>query len=134
MNQKLIKLIKYAATSLTSTVVDLIIFYLTHKTLEKTHVTGAIFIATIIARIFSSALDYYLNRNLVFKSSGNRRKQMTKHFIIAGLQMLMSGSLLTLVDSILRGNEVIEKCGVDLVLFFVAYFGQKHWVYKERSH
>ena len=131
MREKVIRFINYIATSLAASVVDLALFYVFLDIFEKIHFYPDVFYATICARVLSSVVAYILNRKVVFKSNGSKRVQFNKHAVVEAVQMMMSASLVTVVDSFFHGQEIIEKCAVDLVLFFVFYFVQKYWVYKE---
>ena len=130
MKEKAHKFIKYAGTSLVSTVFDLLFFDLFLSFFERIKLYPDVFYATICARIISCTFDYFLNSKLVFKAKSSH-KQFVRHILVMGLQMLLSASLLTFVDGIFHGEEILEKCIIDVVLFFVAYAFQKHWVYKE---
>ena len=131
MKEKIIKFINYVATSLASSVVDLAFFYVFLDIVKKLRLSPDVFFATIGARLISSVVSYILNRRYVFKSDGDLKIQFNKHVVIEGVQMFLSASLVTMLDFLINKNEIIEKCAVDLFLFFVAYFAQKHWVYKQ---
>lgn len=131
MDERIKKFMKYVGTSLASTIIDLIFFEIFLFVFEKFKIYPDVFHATICARIISSVFDYYLNRNLVFKSSGSKRKQFSRHVVVIASQMILSATSLTVVDSIFKGSEILEKCIIDTLLFFFAYFLQKLWVYKE---
>ena len=131
MKEKIIKFVNYVATSLASSVVDLAFFYVFLDIVKKLRISPDVFFATIGARLISSVVSYILNRRYVFKSDGDLKIQFNKHVVIEGVQMFLSASLVTMLDFLINKNEIIEKCAVDLFLFFVAYFAQKHWVYKQ---
>lgn len=120
----------YTITSLASTVVDLSLFYICNKELEKTKILYVTFTATILSRIVSTIVGYILNSRYVFKSNNSKKEQIIKHFILNGIQMLFSALILTFVHMTFNSNKIIEKCFVDGVLFFVFYYAQKYWVYK----
>ena len=133
MKNRIHKFVKYGITSLISTVFDLLFFDIFLNIFEKIKIYPDVFYATIVARILSCILDYHLNSRIVFKVSGNKQKQFIRHAVVMGCQMLLSAVSLTIVDSIFKGNELIEKCIIDTILFFIAYFLQKIWVYKKDS-
>ena len=128
------RFILYIQTSLVAAVVDIVLFYFILKEFEILNVYADIFLATVLARIGSSTVVYILNKHIVFKSEQKSKLQVVKHFLLVGSQMLLSGSLLTIVDRILQSNTVIEKCFVDVFLFLMSYFAQKYWVFKDDSH
>lgn len=133
MNKKWISFLKYTACSLTTTAFDLILFYLFHNQLDYYHIEASIFIATILSRLISSIVQYFMIKKLVFKPDNKSVKRIFKHFLLECSKVLLSASILTFVDSIIKGNALIEKCFVDTFLFIMFYFAQKLWVFKGES-
>lgn len=62
---------KYLFTSLSSAIIDLLIFHMMTVFLVSMKTEIAIIVSTVIARVISSLYNFLLNRNMVFKSSGN---------------------------------------------------------------
>lgn len=133
MNLKLKVFIEYILTSLASSAIDIAFFYIFLKELDKLGLHEAVFLSTILARIISCIISYILNKKIVFKSDGKISKQLSKHIILTVAQMLLSASLIYFVNVLFKANEVIEKMVVDSILFFVFYFAQKLWVFKDEQ-
>lgn len=123
--------VDYILTSLATSLVDLSFFYFFSTELNKTSLTNALFLATILARIISGLVGYILNKRVVFKAEGNTKKQLIKHFIVLFIQMFSSAFLISYVHSTFNGYPLFEKIVVDSTLFFIFYFVQKNWVYKK---
>lgn len=88
--------------------------------------------ATITARIFSSILNYTLNRNKVFKSFN--KKSLLKYYVLVIIQMFISGySVKFLHKVIVNENVIFLKIIIDLIIFVVNYYIQREWVFERRE-
>ncbi len=88
-----------------------------------------------IARVFSSLLNYSINRKFVFPSDMPIRKSVFRYYCLALPLLLISSILTALLENIPVFNSAftIMLLGylIDLVLFFCNYFIQKKWVFKQ---
>lgn len=128
MKNRLREFIKFTASSLTGTVVDLGLFWILTYFLRG-QVTGYIMISTIIARIFAILVNYNINARLVFKDNDERKLPFTKYMTLAVVDMFGSGLLVSWIYSLIGWNETIIKMAVDATLFFVDYFIQKKFIF-----
>lgn len=128
MKNRLIEFVKFTASSLAGTVVDLGLFWILIYFLRG-QVTGYIMISTIIARIFAILVNYNLNAKLVFKDNGERKLPFAKYMTLAVIDMFGSGLLVSWLYSIIGWNETIIKIVVDATLFFVDYWIQKKFIF-----
>ena len=128
MKNRLIEFVKFTASSLAGTVVDLGLFWILIYFLRG-QVTGYIMISTIIARIFAILVNYNLNAKLVFKDNGERKLPFAKYMTLAVIDMFGSGLLVSWLYSIIGWNETIIKMAVDATLFFVDYWIQKKFIF-----
>ncbi len=120
---------KYLVSSLSSSVIDLIIFQtICHFTRDS--IAAYITIATVIARIISATCNYMFNHLLVFKS--NKAKSITfgKYASLAIIQMFASALFVYLGVSILPNiTESYIKIVVDVILFFISYKIQQKFIF-----
>ncbi len=117
----------FLASSLASSVVDLVIFYL----LSKFCSLGVLF-STIIARAFSSFTNFTINRKSVFDFEGSSKKAIVRYYLLAIPQMLISAGLVSILSVLLSKNPEIKtviKLVVDMILFFISYRIQQTWVF-----
>lgn len=128
MKNRLIEFVKFTASSLAGTVVDLGLFWVLTYFLRG-QVTGYIMISTIIARIFAILVNYNLNAKLVFKDNDERKLPFAKYMTLAVIDMFGSGLLVSWLYSIIGWNETIIKIVVDASLFFVDYWAQKKYIF-----
>lgn len=123
--------IKYLFSSLSSTVVDLLLFSMLWPIFKP--ITGMyyIVIATVLARVVSAIYNYTINYRLVFSSKESVGKSATKYFMLAVIQMGLSALLTTIgVNLITILPETAIKAIVDVCLFFISFFVQRTVVFK----
>lgn len=117
------KVIRYLFSSGTSFGVDLLLFTIFN------YLFNSILIATILARVISSLINYFLNSRMVFKAYS--KSSIVKYYSLVIIQMFMSaflvGQFVTIFDGI---NATIIKFFVDVIIFVVNYFVQKEVVFK----
>jgi glycosyltransferase involved in cell wall biosynthesis len=145
--------VKFLGSSLLSFIVDyglFEIFQLLFRALGL--VSLAVGAAYAVARVFSSLLNYFLNRK-IFESKGSVKKTMIRYYALA-LGILVVGSVVTAVltnvvaaiptvTELLAGMDNGEmetvistaiKLPVDLILFIVSYTVQKKYVFKKEQN
>jgi glycosyltransferase involved in cell wall biosynthesis len=120
--------LKYIFSSISAFVVDLLLFSLIILLLKASFPYAYIMLATTGARIISSLYNFYINRFFVFSSSKNS-SSFFKYFLLAFLQMTLSGILVTTLTFALPFFEIINKIIVDTSLFFISFLIQRKWVF-----
>lgn len=121
--------LKFLISSFGSSLVDLTAFTLLFWLLKDFSQQGAIWGATITARILSACCNYLLNRHRVFEQ-GNR-KSPAKYMILCILQMCMSAALVTSLYGMVGAGATGIKIVVDVILFFISYQIQRNWVFSK---
>lgn len=93
-----------------------------------------VFVATIIARVISSIVNYIINRRAVFESSVSVKQSVWKYYILCVVQMIFAAIGVMLMIRIFGNGEALEglvyKPVVDVILFFVSYRIQQRWVFR----
>lgn len=128
---------KFLFSSLSSSVLDLMLFGLFCKTLqaasgflgELPYIVGA----TVMARIISAVYNFLLNYKVVFKSSAGIAVTAVKYCALAVCQMLCSAFLVNELFHLLGGYEVAVKIPVDVFLFFLSFVIQREFVYRKKE-
>lgn len=128
MKNRVREFIKFTASSLAGTVVDLGLFWILTYFLRG-QVTGYIMISTVISRIFAILVNYNINAKFVFKDNDERKLPFAKYMTLAIIDMVGSGLLVSWLYSIIGWNETIIKMAVDATLFFVDYWIQKKIIF-----
>ncbi len=125
------RFLRFLFSSLSSSVLDLILFSLFCMVFKKNHPELYVGIATVAARIFSAAYNYAINYRLVFRSRENVALSGLKYLVLAILQMFCSAALVTMLVMLLPAlPEVLPKIVVDTVLFFISYKIQQKLVFR----
>ena len=124
--------VKFLFSSLSSSVVDIVLFGLFCSLLRNTNpVIGYIMLATILARIISAVSNFTINYKVVFKGKGSKGRAAVKYIVLAVCIMLLSGALVSFFHGLLpKAPEFAVKIPVDTVLFLLSFFVQREIVYK----
>lgn len=120
----------YIISSLSSSVVDILLFALFCSLLENRLPVVYTAVATALARVVSATYNYLINYRLVFASEKKHTTSGAKYVVLALCQMALSAGLVTLVTWALGFMpEIVTKIVVDTVLFFVSYHIQQRYVF-----
>lgn len=128
-------ILTFIFSSFSCSLIDLGLFTLINMLIFDTAVDERLrlLIATLGARIVSSALNFIINREAVFKAKSNVKKHLIKYYILCALQMLASFGLVFVTTSLLNAGSVwqtVIKAIIDTVLFFISFQIQREWVFK----
>ena len=121
--------IKYIFVAGISFIIDIVFF-----SIFKFIFVGNIIIATILARIISSFINYLLNKDKVFKSNEKNSKTIVKYYILVVVQMLVSAFAVDNLYKLIQINATIIKIPVEFILFVCNYLIQKILIFKRGNH
>lgn len=128
------KFFKFVFASVSSFIVDILLFYL--FVLLFKDVFGAFYItfATIGARVISAVYNYLINYKFVFKSKASKTTSLTKYALLAIVQMLLSAGIVSLIVFMLPNSwETLVKMIVDMILFLISYAVQQRFVFSSKN-
>lgn len=122
---------KYLFSSLSSSVLDLVLFSLFCRLFKGQQFGSITYIvaSTVLARIISAVYNYSLNYKVVFQSRNSVAATMFKYFLLAAVQMCFSAFLVNFLYPLFGGAEVLVKIPVDILLFFISFVIQREFVY-----
>ena len=120
--------IRYLGVAILSFVIDISFF-----TLFNTVISFPIVLATIIARIISSFINYLCNKSYVFKSEENNQKTFIKYYTLVIIQMFISAFLVDNFYNIFSINATLIKIPVEFGLFIANYLIQKLFVFHKNK-
>ena len=123
------KFLKFIASSLVSTGIDLLIFAIMMSLLDEEWVY-AITVSTIVARILSCVCNYFFNRSL-FKSRRNAKVTFLWYSLFAIFIMGLSAVSVSLLQTILGWEPIFVKMMVDSVIFLLSYSVQSRYIFKD---
>lgn len=129
--KKHIVFIKYIFSAGLSFAIDLSLFTIFSFLLKQSIGNSAIFVATVLARIISSFINYLINRNTVFNNNGSGMDKVTliKYYTLVVIQMLVSATAVSTLYKAFSIYEVFIKIPVEIVLFLINYFVQKKFIF-----
>lgn len=129
---------KFLASSLGCAGLDLLLFLLFCNILWKTGTIAPATVsvlATVLARIFSTGLNYFINKNYVFASPRLSRiknhVKLERYLLLCVSITLVSGILVSYLSSLFSAAPGGVKILVDSMLFLLSYLLQKKWVFSE---
>jgi len=123
--------IKYLFVAGISFIIDICLFTLFNNILNF---QAKIIIATIIARIISSFINYLLNNGIVFKSDEKKIKTLVKYYILVVIQMFVSAFLVDNLFKVIKIDATFIKIPVELILFICNYLIQKLLIFKRGNN
>lgn len=132
------KFIKYLFASISSCVIDLVLFAIFCRLLRGTMPTAPaplnrvpyVAAATVLARVLSATYNFAMNYKVVFKSREKVSGSAARYVALAVVQMLFSAILVTGGTALLPAlPEVVVKAVVDTILFLVSYYVQRKYVF-----
>ena len=132
--QKIQEFILYCGASLTAMIVDFALFILFAEIiLRNADATLSIYVATIISRLTSSSVNFFLSKK-AFKNRNLKSTAIIKFYIVIVIQMFMSSWLVTKFYNITNMPKVVSKCIADTILYFVFYFINSKFVLKKKKN
>lgn len=124
--EEIIRIIKYLFSAGSSFILDNVLFNIFLFFIGQGSL--AIFICTTLARIISSIYNYLINSRIVFKNKD--KKTIIGYFILVVIQMVVSATLVSLIDKYISVHTGIIKLVVDIIIFVVNYIVQKEVIFK----
>ncbi|MCR5397853.1 MAG: bifunctional glycosyltransferase family 2/GtrA family protein [Lachnospiraceae bacterium] len=118
--------LRFLVSSLTGASVDLLLFYLLTLSLSFPH-SQQILVATVVARVCSGIVNFFMNKHFSFKSRGKTSYEGVKYLSLFVGQMLLSAAGVSLLSMLLP--NMAAKIAVDCLLFVLSYIIQKQWVF-----
>lgn len=120
----------FMMSSLASSAVDIGLFAILSKIVFRSFIVySPIIISTVIARICSSLFNYKINKNVIFKYQTGKA-MFIKYGTLVVCTMLVSALLVDKITLLLKIDSTIIKIIVDSSLYFVNFYIQKDFVFK----
>ena len=130
-------IIKYAASSLFSCGLDILLFFLFGLFLFPGSGQLDVFLNTALARVLSAAANFSMNRSLVFESRTGMSRAFLRYLCLAVPIMLASWLLVWTLSNVLIVQSAllrtVIKVPVDTLLFLISFRVQRQWVFRDKS-
>ena len=136
-------IVAFALSSVISMLLDVTLFHIFNLTLAKWGESSpdawwAVYgyvLSVAAARVISSAVNYTINRRVVF-ASGDRRS-VVRYYILAACQLAVSAAigqtLVAIIPHSVKWVETVIKLAVDTFLFFFSFRIQNAWVFRSKN-
>ncbi len=131
-------IIKYAATSLASALVDLLAFYLLGRFLFTGGDRLAVLLSTVVARLISSTVNFGVNKQFVFENRSGVARTFVRYICLA-VPVMLASWLAVYGLSRLGGEGIgqlvrtLIKIPVDTLLFLISFRVQRRWVFAKEG-
>lgn len=130
-------IVKYSASSLISSGVDLLSFYLLGLLFFPGGTGRDIFLCTFFARVLSSMANFLMNRRFVFESQSGFMRTLFRYLCIAVPVMILSWLCVRGISDVLHIKSqllrTVFKIPVDIMLFLFSFRMQRRWVFAEKE-
>ena len=122
-------------SSIISSIIDVLLAWILLDVLKMwmTSDFWRIALASLIARVISTIVNYVVNKKYVFKGKTNNRQTAIRFLILTVIITILS-TLFVYVASIFNiMSEKLAKPVGDLLLFLLSYSAQTKWVFKNNE-
>lgn len=126
-------ILKYLMSSLSSFIVDIVIYSICISLLQNISTEYYVIISTYFAKVFSCTYGYIVNKRLVFQNTGEPIVTAIKFLFLCFIQATCSGFITSGFVFMTHWNEVLCKVIVDTFLFFISFQVQNQWVFTARK-
>ncbi len=124
---------RFAISSLGSTAIEYLLYSGILLLLEnRTNREVRLLAAYLTARLFSSVVNYTVNRKAVFRSLASVGQTIRRYYLLCICQAVCSYGLIYLLTELSNAalaGEILWKVPVDVFLFLVSYQIQRRWVF-----
>ena len=135
MEKKAGSFVKYSISSVVCFLLDYGLFTLLNAFLLRGMADWTReFAATYGARVVSAAVNFLLNRNVVFADTSDPARAAVRYALLAVVQAGVSAELIYLVRELTGASRLMEtaiKIPVDVGLFLASYQIQRRWVFRK---
>ena len=126
-------LLRFASSSFVSFLIDYALFIGLLALGNRLGLAWAMIGANIIARGVSGAINYQINRRLVFRQPGRFVATFSGYVVLSVGIVLANTAVLTALTSLTGLNPWIAKLIVEACFFIVSWTVQRHIIFRRRS-
>lgn len=122
--------LRYCSVSLSSAIFDFAIF------IALFLLNNSVFLSTYIARVFSSAYNFTVNRKFTFKANNfnSLKNQIFWYFFATFISASLSASILSFFEVLSVFNLLALKALVDSSIFTLNFVIQHFFIFKKKSN
>lgn len=127
------EIIRFSCSSLISFFIDYGMFTLWNLIFGSLGMHQVVAVSNLGARCISSVCNYTMNKKYVFKDRDSTHSSAVKYFTLVIMILGMNTILLILLVQTILPNPYISKIIVEIIMFMVSYYVQKHLVFHKRK-
>lgn len=123
------EIIRFSCSSLLSFLIDYGMFTIWNLIFGALNMHQVVALSNLCARCISSVCNYTMNKKYVFKDKESIHKSAIKYFSLVVAILGMNTLLLMILVHTILPNPYIAKVIVEIIMFIVSYYVQKHFVF-----
>lgn len=127
------EIIRFSCSSLLSFLIDYGMFTIWNWVFDALSVHHVVALSNLCARCISSVCNYSMNKKYVFKDIGRVHSSAIKYFSLVITILGMNTLLLMLLVHTIVPNPYVAKIMVEIIMFLVSYYVQKHFVFHKKE-
>ncbi len=129
------EIIKFSASGLIAFLLDFFLLMLFDFILDRLGFSAAeegesLIFSVVAARMISSAVNFTVNRRIVFRSRKPLRKELWRYYALVLLILAVNSGIIYLLNIVCNLPLIPAKLITELILFFVSFVIQKTVVFK----
>ena len=126
------EILRFSCSSLISFFIDYGMFTLWNIIFGALGMHQVVAVSNLGARCISSVCNYTMNKKYVFKDKDSIHSSAVKYFTLAIMILGMNTLLLMLLVNTILPNPYIAKIIVEVIMFLVSYYIQRHFVFDKK--
>lgn len=121
--------IKFSLSGILAAIVDYFLLFLFQW------MTGNLFFAVVGARLVSSAVNYSVNRAMVFHyvPKSRRQREVASYYLLAACMLVFNYLILRFLSESLKLNLLLSKILTEIILFGFSFAAQHLFVFRSRA-
>jgi putative flippase GtrA len=119
-------ILRFTISSVLTALIDFVSFSLTYWYSSK------VFFSIILARSIAGTFNFYINRNIVFKSERNIFISLLKYASLVLTMSLITYLIMNVITNSTRINIVAAKIFTELLLFIINFVLQRDFVFQRK--
>ena len=123
------EILKFSASSLASFAIDYVMYALLLAVTGAAGLANGLIISNIGARLVSAAVNYTMNRKLVFKSRTGFARSAVQYFALAAFILAGNTIVLSTLAGTLGINSLAAKLITEALFFAISYTVQRYVIF-----
>lgn len=123
----------FTASGIVSFTLDFLLFNLLYYFTKPLHLSYALAIPNVAARLISANLNFYLNRNFVFESKDSVFKDVVQYFALVLVLLAANSLFLSFYGNVVGLQATVAKLCVEITVFIISYLVQHFYIFANKK-